>query len=122
MTPASHWTLIVLAAASNVVLNLSLRQMGRGVDTGGGAARLVFSILASPWTWLSCLAAAVLLTAFVAAIRLYSLSLTYTGVTVLAITILTAIGLATGEDPATPGRVGGLLLIFGGLALLARSA
>ena len=65
--------------------------------------------------WLACVAAAVLLTAFVAAVRVYSLSLTYTAVTALAMLTLTAIGIGLGEDSASPARMGGLALVIAGL-------
>lgn len=115
---ASHWALILIAAAANVALNLCLKQGGRGLDTSGLLA-LVRSLALSPWIWLACLSAAVLLTAFVAAIRVYSLSLTYTAVTALAMVALTAIGVALQQEQITLLRGLGLAFIVGGLVLTA---
>jgi multidrug transporter EmrE-like cation transporter len=114
----SHWSLILIAAAANVALNLCLKQGGRGLDTSGLLA-LVRSLALSPWIWLACLSAAVLLTAFVAAIRVYSLSLTYTAVTAIAMVALTAIGVALQQEQITLLRGLGLAFIVGGLLLTA---
>jgi multidrug transporter EmrE-like cation transporter len=115
---ASHWALILIAAAANVALNLCLKQGGRGLDTSGLGA-LVRSLALSPWIWLACLSAAVLLTAFVAAIRVYSLSLTYTAVTALAMVALTVLGVALQQEQITLLRGLGLAFIVGGLVLTA---
>lgn len=114
----NHWTLIAIAAGANVVLNICLQQGGRGLNTAGLRV-LVLSILLSPWMWAAVLSAAVLLSAFVAAVRVHSLSLTYTAVTALAMVTLTAIGMGLQQDPFSLGRLAGLALIITGLAITA---
>ena len=113
-----HWTLILIAAGANVALNLLLRAGGRALDTSS-LRQLLISIVSSPWMWLAVLSAGVLLTAFVAAVREHSLSLTYTAVTALAMVALTAIGAALQHDQMSLMRVAGLMLIVAGLVLTA---
>ncbi len=114
----THWTLILVAAGANVVLNLCLKRGGQGLDASGPAA-LAWSVLASPWMWLAGLSAVALLGAFVAAIRLYSLSLTYTAVTALAMVSLTVIGALFQGETVGAARAAGLGLIVAGLAVTA---
>lgn len=116
----SHWTLILIAAAANVALNLLLRQGGKSLNTSS-PRELVVSLLLSPWMWLAALSAIVLLTAFVAAIRVYSLSLTYTAVTASAMVALTALGAALQYEQISGMRGAGLALIVAGLVLTARA-
>ncbi|MFC0199746.1 hypothetical protein [Paracoccus rhizosphaerae] len=75
------------------------------------------SIITSGWMWLAVLSAGFLLTAFVAAIRLYSLSLTYTAVTALAMVLLTMIGVLLHQESINLARIAGLALIIVGLAV-----
>lgn len=114
----NHWLLIFIAAGSNVALNLCLKKGGQALDTGG-AGRLILSILGSGWMWLAVLSAVALLSAFVAAIRVYSLSLTYTAVTALAMVTLTAIGAMFQQEVIGLTRVAGLGLIVAGLVVTA---
>lgn len=116
-----HWTLILIAAGANVALNLLLREGGRALDTSS-LRQLLISIVLSPWMWLAVLSAGVLLTAFVAAVREYSLSLTYTAVTALAMVALTAIGAALQHEQVSLMRVAGLMLIVAGLVVTARAS
>lgn len=118
----NHWTLIFIAAIANVALNLFLKQGGRGLDTGNGLVPLGVSILMSPWMWAAVASATVLLSAFVAAVRVYSLSLTYTAVTSIAMVSLTAIGIALQQESPSFGRIAGLGLIVGGLIVIALSS
>lgn len=115
----SHWTLICIAAAANVFLNLSLRQIGRQINIAS-AEKFLLSLLSSPWTWLSIAGATVLVAAFVAAVRTYSLSLTYTAVTTLAIFALTVISVTLRYETISTLRVVGLVLIIVGLILCAQ--
>lgn len=117
----SHWTLIAIAAAANVALNLFLRKGGQGLDVSG-ARSLVVSLLLSPWMWCAVLSAVVLLTAFVAAVREYSLSLTYTAVTAMAMVALTVVGALVHHEQVSLMRVAGLGLIVAGLVVTARAA
>lgn len=117
----SHWTLIFIAAGANVVLNLLLRQGGKGLDTSSPRELLV-SILLSPWMWLAGLSAVVLLTAFVAAIRIYSLSMTYTAVTAMAMVVLTVLGALMQQETVSLARGAGLALIVAGLVLTAQAS
>lgn len=114
----THWVLILIAALANVALNLLLRQTGRTLDTSS-FADLVMSLLVSPWAWLSVLSAGVLLTAFVAAIRIYSLSLTYAAVTSIAMVGLTLVGFLWQMETLTVARVLGLSLIVSGILVSA---
>lgn len=114
----NHWVLIVIAAGSNVALNLSLKKGGQALDVSSPWT-IVMSILTSGWMWLAVVSAGFLLTAFVAAIRLYSLSLTYTAVTALAMVLLTVIGVMLHQESLNPARIAGLALIIAGLALTA---
>lgn len=114
----SHWLLIFIAAGSNVALNLLLKKGGQGLDTSG-LWPLVLSILKSGWMWLAVISAVALLSAFVAAIRIYSLSLTYTAVTALAMVTLTIIGAMFQHEAIGLTRVAGLGLIVAGLAVTA---
>ena len=61
----THWTLILIAAGANILLNQCLRQTGRSVNTES-LTSIITGLILSPWAWASCLCAAVLLTAFVA--------------------------------------------------------
>lgn len=117
----NHWTLIFIAAGANVILNLCLKQGGRGLNTAG-LGTLVQSILLSPWMWAAVASAVVLLSAFVAAVRVYSLSLTYTAVTALAMVTLTTIGMGLHQEPVSIGRIAGLALIIAGLAVIAQAS
>ena len=117
----SHWTLIFIATAANVALNLLLRQGGKGLDTSSPRELLV-SIVLSPWMWLAGVSAVVLLTAFVAAIRVYSLSLTYTAVTAMAMVALTALGVLLQYETVSAMRIAGLGLIVAGLIVMAQAA
>ena len=56
---------------------------------------------------------------FMVAIRTFSLSLTYTAITALAMVVLTGIGMALQQDEMTIGRGLGLLLIISGLIVTA---
>lgn len=117
----SHWLLIFIAAGSNVALNLFLKQGGGGLDTSTPRA-LIWSIMSSGWMWLAVLSAVCLLTAFVSAIRLYSLSLTYTAVTAMAMVALTVIGALFQHETINAARVLGLGLIIAGLAVSAMAS
>lgn len=114
----NHWLLIVVAAGSNVALNLCLKKGGQGLNVSNPWT-IAMSILTSGWMWLAVLSAGILLTAFVAAIRLYSLSLTYTAVTALAMVLLTVIGVLLHQESVNPARIAGLTLIIAGLAVTA---
>ncbi|MDS9468642.1 hypothetical protein RGQ15_13825 [Paracoccus sp. MBLB3053] len=117
----NHWLLIFIAAAANVVLNLCLKQGGRDLNTAG-LVPLVGSIFVSPWMWAAVGSAVILLSAFVAAVRVYSLSLTYTAVTALAMVTLTGLGIALQQEALSLGRLAGLALIVGGLIVIAISS
>lgn len=114
----SHWLLIVIAAGSNIILNLSLMKGGKNLDLSNPLS-LLLSILMSGWMWLSVLSALCLLAAFISAVRMYSLSLTYTAVTALAMVALTAIGILFQHENVSAGRGAGLCLIVVGLILSA---
>lgn len=114
----THWTLILIAAGANILLNLCLRQTGRSINTET-LASIVAGLILSPWAWASCLCAGVLLTAFVAAIRLYSLSLTYTAVTAIAMVGLTVVSVALQIETVSAMRVLGLTLIVAGILVSA---
>lgn len=114
----NHWILIFVAAGSNVALNLFLKKGGQSLDTTG-LLPLVLSILKSGWMWLAVFSAVALLTAFVSAIRIYSLSLTYTAVTALAMVTLTTIGALFQQEVIGLTRVAGLGLIVAGLVVTA---
>ncbi len=114
----SHWSLILIAACANVLLNLCLQKGGRELSTAG-LRELVTSIFWSPWMWVAMLSAVLLLSAFVAAVRIHSLSLTYTAVTALAMVTLTAIGMGLQQEPFSIWRIGGLGLIISGLIVTA---
>ena len=116
----SHWTLIFIAAAANVALNLFLRKGGQGLDVSCARA-LALSLVLSPWMWCAVLSAVVLLTAFIAAVREYSLSLTYTAVTALAMVALTVVGVMLQHEQVSAMRVAGLGLIVAGLVVTARA-
>jgi multidrug transporter EmrE-like cation transporter len=117
----SHWTLILLAAAANVVLNHSLRQTSRGADLSSLRAGLA-SVFLSPWALLAVVSGTILVGAFMVAIRYYPLSLTYTAVTALAMVALTTLGVVLQQEQASLGRVVGLALIIAGLVVTARAA
>lgn len=114
----TQWLLIFIAASSNVALNLFLKKGGQGLDVSS-PKQIALSILTSGWMWLAVLSAVTLLTAFVAAIRLYSLSLTYTAVTSLAMIALTVIGAIFHGEAVGMTRTIGLSLIIAGLMLSA---
>lgn len=120
MTPAVlHWALILTAAASNVILNLSLKALSRSVPTGVPLSETLSRILLGPWFWLSGVSGVLLVGCFMLAIRSFSLSLTYTAITALAMVVLTGIGVALQQDEMTIGRGVGLLLIVSGLIVTA---
>jgi len=114
----THWTLILIAAGANILLNLSLRQTGRSINTES-LGSIVTGLIISPWAWVSCLFAGVLLTAFVAAIRVYSLSLTYAAVTAIAMVGLTAVSVALQIETISATRAIGLALIVTGILVSA---
>lgn len=114
----NHWLLILIAAGANVALNICLKKGGQGLDISSPWT-IAMSVLTSGWMWLAVLSAGFLLTAFVAAIRIYSLSLTYTAVTSLAMVLLTTIGVLLHQESVSPARIGGLGLIIAGLAVTA---
>ena len=117
----THWSLILIAAAANVALNLFLQKGGRTLDLSG-VRPLLASLLLSLWMWSAVLSAIILLTAFIAAVRDHSLSLTYTAVTALAMVSLTALGMTFQGEQFSLLRVAGLGLIVAGLILSARAA
>lgn len=114
----NHWILIVTAASANVALNLLLKKGGQHLDTTS-VVSLLLSILGSTWMWMAVISAGVLLTAFVAAIRMYSLSLTYTAVTALAMVSLTLVDAMVQQETIGIGRSVGLGLIVSGLLVTA---
>lgn len=114
----SHWLLIFIAAGSNVALNLFLKKGGQGLNASS-LTTLILSIFSSIWMWLAVVSAVILLTAFISAIRLYSLSLTYTAVTALAMLVLTVIGALFHQETINLARVAGLGLIVAGLVVSA---
>lgn len=114
----NHWILIVIAAGANVALNLFLKKGGQNLDTSS-LGSLILSILTSPWMWMAGVSACLLLTAFVTAIRLYSLSLTYTAVTALAMVSLTVVDALVQHEAIGIGRSVGLGLIVSGLLVSA---
>lgn len=114
----NHWLLIMIAAGANVALNLCLKNGGQGLNVSSPWS-IIQSILTSGWMWLAVLSAGLLLIAFVSAIRLYSLSLTYTAVTALAMVLLTVIGVLLHQESVNPARLLGLGLIIAGLAVTA---
>lgn len=116
----NHWLLIVIAASANVALNLCLKKGGQALNVSTPWT-IAQSVLTSGWMWLGVLSAGLLLTAFVSAIRLYSLSLTYTAVTALAMVMLTAISVLLQQESINAARVAGLALIIAGLVVTAVS-
>lgn len=114
----THWTLILIAALANVALNLCLKKAGQGLDTSS-IGTIAIGVLRSGWMWLAGISAVILLSAFVAAIRTYSLSLTYTAVTAIAMVTLTAIGAALQTEQINLLRIAGLTLIVLGLVVSA---
>ncbi|SCY43355.1 hypothetical protein [Paracoccus tibetensis] len=116
----NHWLLITIAACANVGLNMCLKRGGQALDLGS-LKSLIISIIASGWMWLAVASAAILLTAFVAAIRLHSLSLTYTAVTAMAMVMLTALGVLLQQETVNAARAAGLGLIILGLVVTAMS-
>ena len=114
----THWTLILIAAGANILLNLCLRQTGRSINTES-LVSIVTGLILSPWAWASFLCAGVLLTAFVAAIRVHSLSLTYAAVTAIAMVGLTAVSVALQIETLTAARALGLALIISGILVSA---
>jgi multidrug transporter EmrE-like cation transporter len=117
----THWILIFVAAAANVVLNLSLKETARGLSFNSAREFLV-AMLASPWPWMAGISAVILVGAFMAAIRVFSLSLTYTAVTAIAMVSLTLIGVTMQFETVNVGRAVGLVLIVAGLAVTAWSS
>jgi multidrug transporter EmrE-like cation transporter len=118
VTAVMHWTLILIAAMANVVLNLSLRQTARSYMPGSLGETLA-SVLLSPWAWLSVLSGAILVGTFAVAIRSFSLSLTYTAITAIAMVSLTLIGALLQYETVNLGRAVGLTLIVTGLVISA---
>lgn len=114
----NHLFLVLIAATANVFLNLFLQKGGKGLNTSS-IKDIIISILLSPWMWAAVLSAFILLSAFVAAVRVHSLSLTYTAVTALAMVALTTIGFVFHQEPYSHMRVFGLILILVGLVLSA---
>lgn len=114
----THWILILMAAAANVVLNLSLRQTARAF-TPGLPREMLASVLLSPWVWLSVLSGTILIGAFVTAIRSFPLSLTYTAITATAMVALTLVGVLMEYETVNFGRAVGLALIVTGLVVSA---
>lgn len=110
----THWTLILIAAVANVCLNLFLRQTGRSISTAS-LGDVIIGLILSPWAWLSVVSAGILLTAFVAAIRVYSLSLTYAAVTSIAMVALTVISVVLQMETLSLARAFGLALIVSGI-------
>lgn len=117
----THWTLIFIAAAANVILNLCLRQTGKAVDPSS-VGTLIVSLLTTPWAWVSGISALVLVSAFVVAVRTYSLSLTYTAVTAIAMVALTAVSASLQYETVSGMRMAGLAFIVVGLAISAQAA
>ncbi|WEK03706.1 MAG: hypothetical protein P0Y65_16135 [Candidatus Devosia phytovorans] len=116
-----HWILIGLAASANVALNLSLKQMSHALRlTSPG--EFILSALLSPWTWASLVSGLVLVGAFMTAVRTFSLSLTYTAVTAIAMVALTVVSVGLKLETVSITRVAGLVLIVAGLVLSARGA
>jgi len=114
----THWMLIIIAASANIVLNLCLRQTGRAISTDS-LGSIIWGLITTPWAWLSVLSAGVLLTAFVAAIRVHSLSLTYAAVTAIAMVGLTIVGVLLQFETVNSMRVAGLGLIVAGILVSA---
>lgn len=112
----THWTLIVIAASANIMLNLCLRQTGRSINTDS-LGSIIIGLVTSPWAWASILSAGVLLTAFVAAIRVHSLSLTYAAVTAIAMVGLTIVSVSLQLETITTTRILGLGLIVAGIVV-----
>ena len=112
----THWALILTAAGSNVALNLFLKKAGQGLDASSAKA-LALSILSSGWIWMAVLSGGLLLATFVTAIRSYSLSLTYTAITAMAMVALTIIDSFFLQESVSGVRIAGLTLIVLGLVL-----
>jgi multidrug transporter EmrE-like cation transporter len=108
------WVLIVIAAASNVVLNHSLRLISRGVDLSSSRS-MVSTLFVSPFVLVAFFSGALLVGSFMIAIRHYSLSLTYTAVTALAMVSLTVLDIAVQNEALSIVRIVGLTLIVIGL-------
>ena len=116
--PLLHWTLILVAAASNVILNLSLKALAKGIVPGPPLG-MIWAFVVSPWTWLSAVSGTLLVGAFALAIRSFSLSLTYTAITAIAMVALTLIGVMTQTETLGMGRAVGLAMIVSGLLVTA---
>lgn len=116
----THWILIFVAAVANVALNLSLRETARSMNFAS-MRDLAVATITSPWAWTAGISAVVLVAAFMAAIRSFSLSLTYTAVTAIAMVALTLIGVAMQFETVNAGRALGLALIVAGLVVTAWS-
>lgn len=114
----TQWTLILIAATANVCLNLCLRQTVRGLNTSS-VGDIVIGLLISPWAWFSIACAGILLTAFMTAIRDYSMSLTYAAVTSIAMVALTLVSVALQIETVNTMRVLGLALIVSGIMVSA---
>lgn len=114
----THWILILIAAAANVVLNLCLRQAARAF-VPGSPREMLAGLLLSPWPWLSVLSGLLLVGTFAVAIRSFPLSLTYTAITAIAMVALTLVGMLLQYETVTFGRAVGLMLIVTGLVVSA---
>ncbi|WP_151718186.1 hypothetical protein [Gemmobacter serpentinus] len=111
-----QYVLIGLAAISNVALNLSLKELSRGLETGS-VARLAATTLLSPWFWAAGISGVLLIGLFMAAIRQGSVAVTYIGVTAMAMVLLTIAAAVLHGDVPGLWRIAGLGLIVVGLGL-----
>ena len=115
------WIALAVAVLANIVANISLRRAVRSIDSHD-AVSVLTGLATSPAAWLGMASAALLLAAYMTAIRTLPLSVCYAAVTVLALAGLTIWGGLTGAEIITPVRALGLLLILAGIWFVVASA
>jgi len=111
------WLLLMIAVASNVVANTSLKKamLISGDNLMNGE---ILQFLKQPWLWVGIIACIALLSSYLLAIRHMSLSFSYAVVTTLALALLAITSSMIFGDKLTAIKIAGIVFVITGILLM----
>ncbi len=106
-----------IAILANVIANISLKHAMQNLEVNG-VRSVIFGLLGSGAFWMGICSLAVLLSAYLFAIRLIPLGIAYAGVTSLTIALLTVWGMFYGGENVGMLRLIGITAVILGFVCI----
>lgn len=106
-----------LAILANVLANISLKRAMQGLEVDG-LRSIVLGLIGSGAFWMGICSLAVLLSAYLFAIRIIPLGVAYAGVTSLTIALLTIWGMLYGGENVGMLRLIGIVAVILGFVCI----